>query len=118
MLPPFYPPFSSFRLLVGISLRNSWAVVALGVVEHFTEEDMYRVLTHLLKVTTHRLILTVPYEQEPEAIYEHKQVFTPTKLRKLGEWCLQHINGAGRMWCEECVGGLLLIERLESRLLP
>lgn len=89
-------------------------VVALGVVEHFTEEEMYRVLTHLLKMTMHRLILTVPYEQEPEEVYEHKQVFTPAKLKMVGEWCLHHINGAGHMWCEECVGGLLLIQRLGS----
>jgi 2-polyprenyl-3-methyl-5-hydroxy-6-metoxy-1,4-benzoquinol methylase len=89
-------------------------VVALGVVEHFTEEEMYRVLTHLLKITMRRLILTVPYEQEPEAVYEHKQVFTPAKLRTVGEWCLHHINDVGQMWCEECVGGLLLIERPES----
>jgi SAM-dependent methyltransferase len=89
-------------------------IVALGVVEHFTEEEMYRVLTHLLKMTMRRLILTVPYEQEPEAVYEHKQVFTSAKLKTVGEWCLHHINGAGHMWCEECVGGLLLIERLES----
>src|SRR6266567_3757660 len=30
MLLPFYPPFSSFRLLIGISLRNSWAERLLG----------------------------------------------------------------------------------------
>jgi SAM-dependent methyltransferase len=91
-------------------------VVALGVVEHFTEENMYRVLTHLFKATTHRLILTVPYEPEPETVYEHKQVFTPATLKELGEWCLHHLNGAGHMWCEECVGGLLLIERQDSTL--
>lgn len=91
-------------------------VAAIGVVEHFTEKDMYRVLTHLLKVTMHRLILTVPYEQEPETVYEHKQIFTPTKLKELGEWCLHHLNGAGHMWYEECVGGLLLIERQDFML--
>jgi SAM-dependent methyltransferase len=89
-------------------------VTALGVVEHFTEEETYRLLTNLLNVTLHRLILTVPYEQEPEMIYEHKQVFTPAKLERLGAWCLHHIADAGRMWCEDCVGGLLLIERTDS----
>ena len=89
-------------------------VVALGVVEHFTEQDMQRVLTNLLKVTSHRLILTVPYEQEPEAIYEHKQLFTRAKLELVGKWCLEQLEGAGRLWCEDCVGGLLLIERTNS----
>ena len=86
-------------------------VVAIGVIEHFTEADMYTLLTHLLQVTTHRLILTVPYEQEPEAIYEHKQLFSRSKLEAVGAWCLQHLGEAGQMWCEDCVGGLLLIER-------
>ena len=88
-------------------------VVALGVVEHFTEEDMYTLLlANLLSVTAQRLILTVPYEQEePEGIYEHKQLFTKAKLERAGKWCLHHL-GAGRMWCEECAGGgLLLVQR-------
>jgi SAM-dependent methyltransferase len=87
-------------------------VVAVSVIEHFTEEEMYRVVDNLLKVTVHRLILLVPYEQEAEQVYEHKQVFTPTKLKALGEWCVQQLGGAGRIWCEDCVGGLLLVERL------
>ncbi len=86
-------------------------VTAIGVIEHFTEGEMYRVLTNLLKVTAHRLILTVPYEQEPEVIYEHKQLFTRAKLEAVGQWCLQQLGGASRMWCEECDGGLLLLER-------
>ena len=86
-------------------------VTALGVIEHFTEEEMYRVLTNLLDVTTRRLLITVPYEQEPEVIYEHKQLFTPEKLEALGQWCIQKLGGTGRMWCEDCDGGLLLVER-------
>lgn len=86
-------------------------VTAIGVIEHFTEHAMYRVLGNLLKVTRHRLVLVVPYEQEPESIYEHKQVFTPAKLEMVGQWCLHQWGGTSRMWCEECEGGLLLIER-------
>ncbi len=86
-------------------------VTALGVLEHFSEEEMYQVLTHLLAVTTHRLILHVPYEQEPELIYEHKQIFTRAKLEAVGQWCLRQLGGRSRMRCEECEGGLLLIEK-------
>ena len=85
-------------------------VVALGVIEHFTEEEMHRVLRNLLAVTRHRLILTVPYEDEPSALYGHRQQFTRTTLKALGEWCLHHLGG-GKIWCEDCVGGLLLIDR-------
>ena len=85
-------------------------VTALAILEHFTEIDMYRVLINLLKVTSHRLILLVPYEQEPEVIYDHLQLFTREKLESVGLWCLQQW-GSGRMWYEECEGGLLLIEK-------
>ena len=92
-------------------------VTALHVLEHFSEDDMYRVLTNLLRVTSHRLILAVPYEYEhdqpekPEVAYGHLQFFSHAKLEAVGEWCLQQLEGTGRMWYEEFIGGLLLIER-------
>lgn len=86
-------------------------VTAIGVIEHFREQEMYQVLEHLLAVTSQRLILVVPYEAEPELIYEHQQVFTPEKLASVGHWCVQQWGGASRMWCEACQGGLLLVER-------
>lgn len=86
-------------------------VAALGVLEHFPEEAMYRVLANLLAVTRQRLILMVPYEQDPEPVYGHEQIFTRSKLEVVGRWCLKQLQGAGRMWLEDCVGGLLLIER-------
>ncbi len=88
-------------------------VTALGVIEHFSETDMYQVLTNLLAVTKRRLILTVPYEEQPEPIYEHQQIFTRDKLESLGNWCLAHW-GTGRQWCEDADGGLLLLERICS----
>jgi SAM-dependent methyltransferase len=89
-------------------------VTALGVIEHFSEAEMYQVLCNLLAVTKQRLILTVPYEEQPEILYEHKQLFTRAKLEATGEWCIQQLQGAGRIWCEDCDGGLLLIERRPS----
>jgi SAM-dependent methyltransferase len=86
-------------------------VTALGVIEHFPEEDMYRVLANLLAVTAQRLIVMVPYENEPEPVYGHEQTFTRSKLEAVGQWCLEQLEGAGSIWLEECVGGLLLIER-------
>jgi 2-polyprenyl-3-methyl-5-hydroxy-6-metoxy-1,4-benzoquinol methylase len=88
-------------------------VTALHVLEHFTEPEMYRVLANLLQVTRHRLILAVPYEgqETPEVAYDHKQLFTRPKLEAVGTWCLNFLQGAARMWCEDLAGGLLLIER-------
>ena len=88
-------------------------VTALHVLEHFSEADMYRVLTNLLKIAVHRLILAVPYEQneQPEVAYGHLQFFSRTKLEAVGQWCLQQMQSSGRMWCEDFIGGLLLIER-------
>jgi len=90
-------------------------VVALHVLEHISERDMYYVLSNLLSVTVQRLILAVPYEQEiPEVAYGHLQLFSRTKLDSTGAWCIQQLKGAGRIWCEDCVGGLLLVERFRS----
>lgn len=92
-------------------------VTALHVLEHFTEEEMCRVLANLLNVTAHRLILAVPYETgDPEGAYGHRQVFSRAKLEAVGTWCLEHLQGAGRLWCEDVSYGvgLLLIERLAA----
>jgi SAM-dependent methyltransferase len=86
-------------------------VTVLGVIEHFTEAEMYPVLTNLLQITAHRLIITVPYEEQPETIYEHKQTFTRQKLEAVGAWCVEQLGGHGRIWCEDCLGGLLLVEK-------
>ena len=86
-------------------------VTVLHVLEHFTETEMYRVLTNLLKITSCRLILAVPYEPgEPEAAYGHEQLFTREKLEAVGQWCIEQW-GSGTMCCEDCAGGLLSVDR-------
>jgi SAM-dependent methyltransferase len=88
-------------------------VVVLHVLEHFTEADTYRALANLLAVTAQRLIVAVPYEEgEPEQVYGHLQLFSRSKLKAVGEWCIQQLAGAARMQYEDCVDGLLIIERL------
>jgi len=69
------------------------------------------VLANLLKVTEQRLIIAVPYEPgKPEAAYGHEQLFTRARLEALGHWCLDQL-GAGQFTCEDCAGGLLLIDK-------
>ena len=86
-------------------------VTLLHVLEHFTEQQMYQVLTHLLHVVSHRLIIAVPYEAgEPEVAYDHKQLFSRQKLEAVGQWCIQQMN-MGRVAYEYCEGGLLIVDR-------
>lgn len=90
-------------------------VVALHVLEHLTEADMYSALMNFLKVTAQRLIIAVPYEGEkPETVYGHEQLFNRAKLETVGNWCLQRLNGPGNISVEDCAGGLLLVERYSS----
>lgn len=86
-------------------------VTALHVLEHFTEADMYRVLATLLKLTSCRLILAVPYEpDQPEPAYGHLQLFIKEKLEAVGRWCIEQWGG-GQMHYEDCAGGMMWVDR-------
>ncbi len=88
-------------------------VTLLHVIEHFSEQHAYKVLTNILSVTAQRLIIAVPYEQTPETAYDHKQVFSREKLEAVGHWCIDQWSGKGTMKYEDCADGLLVIERTE-----
>ncbi len=88
-------------------------ITLLHVLEHFSEQAMYTVLTNLLAVTAKRLIIAVPYEKTAEAVYGHEQLFSQAKLEAIGHWCIQQWDGKGTMWYENCADGLLVIERAE-----
>jgi SAM-dependent methyltransferase len=87
-------------------------VTALHLLEHLQEQDMPVALMHLLQMTTKRLIIAVPYEEQVRALYGHVQRFTPEKLHTWGRWCIDSLEGRGRYWCEEVMGGLLIVERI------
>lgn len=87
-------------------------VLALHVLEHFNETDMYRVLPHLLKVTKRRLIVAVPYEPgEAESAYGHQQLFTSAKLKNIGQWCVDNCGDVNSVLSEDSIGGLLVIDK-------
>jgi SAM-dependent methyltransferase len=88
-------------------------VTVLHVLEHLPEQEMSVAFTHLLRLTTKRLIIAVPYEERAQALYGHQQVFTAEKLHDWGKWCIDMLEGAGRYWCEDVMGGMLIIERSE-----
>lgn len=89
-------------------------VTAIHLLEHLAEEDMPAALNHLLQVTTKRLLIAVPYEEQAQALYGHRQIFTPEKLHHWGMWCVEKLEGKGRYRYEELMGGLLIIERTFS----
>ena len=90
-------------------------VVALHLLEHLPERDLPIAFTHLLRMTSKRLIIAVPYEQQAIAIYGHECVFTKEKLQRWGKWCLEALEGQGRFWCEDVAGGMLIVERLPGQ---
>jgi SAM-dependent methyltransferase len=84
-------------------------VTAVHLLEHLDEGRMLTATANLLRVAARRLIVAVPYESRPQLHYGHVLVFTPERLQRLGEWCLER-NGGGRFWCEEVSGGLLIVD--------
>src|SRR5262249_5538939 len=51
-------------------------VTAIHLLEHLNNQDVPLVLRHLLQLTTHRLLVAVPYERQATAAYGHEQIFT------------------------------------------
>ncbi len=89
-------------------------ITLLHVLEHFSEQAMYTVLTNLLAMTGQRLIIAVPYERgTPETVYGHEQLFSQAKLEEVGRWCLQQWDGKGTMWYEDSADGLLVLEHVK-----
>jgi len=86
-------------------------VTAIALLEHISDDDMPQALDHLLRVTRQRLIISVPYEEQATLAYGHQQVFTREKLEKWGKWCVEYLRERGRFWCEDVMGGLLVVER-------
>lgn len=86
-------------------------VTAIAILEHLSEDKMPQTFERLLSVTRRRLIISVPYEEQATLVYGHQQVFTREKLEQWGKWCVEYLQGQGRFWCEDVMGGLLVVER-------
>lgn len=86
-------------------------VTAIHLLEHLSENLLPQAFDHLLRVTRHRLLIVVPYEEQPTLAYGHKQIFNREKLKLWGQWCVDHLEGAATFSCEDVQGGLLMIER-------
>ncbi|WP_069801989.1 class I SAM-dependent methyltransferase [Thermogemmatispora onikobensis] len=89
-------------------------VTAIHLLEHLEESELPLALSQLLKVTRRRLLIAVPYEEQAQACYGHRQVFSPAKLQFWGKWCLEQLEEEAVYWCEDLLGGLLVIERRQQ----
>jgi SAM-dependent methyltransferase len=86
-------------------------VTAIHLLEHIPEEQLSLAFKNLLKVTDQRLIIAVPYEQQATIAYGHRVVFTSEKLDSWGNWCVEYLQGRGSYWCEEVMGGMLIVDK-------
>lgn len=89
-------------------------VTAIHLLEHLSADETPQAFAHLLSVTRRRLIISVPYEEQATLAYGHQQVFTREKLEQWGKWCVERLEGQGRFWCEDVMGGLLVVERQQA----
>src|SRR4051812_14598027 len=87
MILPFYPPSSSFRLLVGSSLRNSWDWVFFGTVE---EHPRYLLRATNVPIARHVKIQgeANPYDPAWESYFEKRLDVHMAATLKGKDWLL------------------------------
>jgi SAM-dependent methyltransferase len=87
-------------------------VLALHVLEGVAETDVFPILRHLLSLTARRLIVAVPIAGEEAAGNRARRgVISPAQLEAFGRALLPHLGGGGRMWRDDMIDGLLVMER-------
>lgn len=80
-------------------------VVALHLLEHMPPEHGRAVLHEMQRVARRRVVVAVPYEDEPTAAYGHVRTFTPAELADLG-------RRSGWQWqTHDHHGGWLVLDR-------
>ena len=85
-------------------------VTALHLVEHLPDGTIDAVLREALRLARHRVVIAVPFEDEPRACYGHVQRFDLTRLRVLGERLCDEHSGL-RATVHEFHGGWLILDK-------
>lgn len=80
-------------------------VVALHLLEHLPPEHGRAVLQEMQRVARRRVVVAVPYEDEPTAAYGHVRTFTPGDLADLGR------RGGWQWHVHDHHGGWLVLDR-------
>jgi hypothetical protein len=95
----------------GVPLPDAAAdtVTALHLLEHLETEAGDAVLDEALRLARHRVIVAVPFEDEPQACYGHVRKFDAAALRELGENLSRRYGVTATV--SEHHGGWLVLER-------
>ena len=79
-------------------------VTAIHLLEHLPGEDSVTVVAEMCRVARRRVVVAVPYEDEPDPVYGHLCRFSPDVLTALGE------RTGGRFRVEADHGGWLVAD--------
>lgn len=60
-------------------------VTALHLIEHLPDEVMTAVCDEALRLARRRVVIAVPFEDEPRECYGHVQRFDPARMRRLAD---------------------------------
>ncbi|RDH77546.1 class I SAM-dependent methyltransferase [Mycolicibacterium moriokaense] len=93
--------------------RHADTVTALHLLEHLTSGDADAVLAEAIRLARRRVVIAVPFEDEPRACYGHVQRFDVAVLNRLGERIGARYPGVG-VRVDEHHGGWLIIDRRPS----
>jgi 2-polyprenyl-3-methyl-5-hydroxy-6-metoxy-1,4-benzoquinol methylase len=85
--------------------RSYDTVLAVHLLEHLHPEHGAAVLAEMQRLAVRRVVVAVPFEEEPTAAFGHVRVFGPEELRALG-------TASGWSWeSHEHHGGWLVLDR-------
>lgn len=93
--------------------RYTDTVTALHLVEHLTPTDTLTVIEEALRLARRRVVIAVPYEDEPQECYGHIQRFDSAELRRLAvRVCARHSDVTADV--HDHHGGWLILDRASS----
>lgn len=84
-------------------------VTALHLVEHLPDETIDAVLREAVRLARHRVVIAVPFEDEPRACYGHIQRFDLPRLQLLGARLRGELPGL-TVTVNEFHGGWLILD--------
>jgi hypothetical protein len=82
----------------------------LHLLEHLTPDAADAVLEESLRLASHRVVVAVPFEEEPSACFGHVQTFNLDSLRALGAR-FKRAHPTVRVSVHEFHGGWLIFDR-------
>lgn len=90
--------------------RRADTVTVLHLLEHLTPTDADAVIDEAVRLARHRVVVAVPFEDEPRSCYGHIQRFDAAALSRLGDRIVDANPGVA-VTVDEHHGGWLVIDR-------